>query len=389
MGEIESMVGTAREGIAGAREQLAGERIESVEVEEDIKEDFQAFLQEEAKRSEMCLGQLERRLGRVQNLVANYQRDIQRERNKQTIEELKPQILEQAQALDFAAAEAEVSKAIKAAEEASSPSKKLELMTVEELQAAMEQMTQKVADAESSLKSIEEQICPVEDQDELVKKALQKYVLSQMKSVGSKLSFLQQRLARPKEALEKCRQLIRKKESFRIKSLQVKAMKLMDIFREDQAGKGLEGLPSTDIFRVMDSDGDGLISKEEFIQFFLDLEPLLEDKQQHLKASLEDLERLFSFGLGKEQGLTLQGMEKLVIRFMKVVRPTPLTKNLQVVPGETLRELQLGELLEVLGGPQQSSQKLPRVMCRAKGQVGWATISGNVGTVFLRDFQPE
>ena len=33
------MVGTAREGIAGAREQLAGERIESVEVEEDIKED--------------------------------------------------------------------------------------------------------------------------------------------------------------------------------------------------------------------------------------------------------------------------------------------------------------------------------------------------------------
>ncbi|CAJ1368451.1 unnamed protein product, partial [Effrenium voratum] len=127
---------------------------------------------------------------------------------------------------------------------------------------------------------------------------------------------------------------IRKKESFRIKSLQVKAMKLMDIFREDQAGKGLEGLPSTDIFRAMDGDGDGLISKEEFIQFFLDLEPLLEDKQQHLKASLEDLERLFSFGLGKEQGLTLQGMEKLVIRFMKVVRPTPLTKNLQVVPGE-------------------------------------------------------
>eukprot|EP00913_Durusdinium_trenchii_P033802 g31641.t1 len=89
------------------------------------------------------------------------------------------------------------------------------------------------------------------------------------------------------------------------------------------------------------------------------------------------------------EDLSFDGFERLLIRFMQVVQTTTMTKNVAITAGEVIRSLKPGELLEVLGGPQTNSAQLRRVFCRAKdGAIGWVTVTSNVGTPFLKDFQP-
>ncbi|CAK9068776.1 unnamed protein product [Durusdinium trenchii] len=383
--ELEPMIAEAEEGIQAAFTQTQEHPLKmEVEIEEEIREEINEYLKDEAKRLQMALGQFGRRTGRVKNLVANYQRDVQKAKSKELLDELKPQILEAVKALNVEEASAEVSEAIKEAEVLSEKVRSMALMPAEELQAIAKEMDAKVAEAASSLEAFQDQLCPIEEHtveevDDYVKQVLRKHIFSEMKGFQAKLDFFQVRLKRLRGILERCAQQIKSQDVFRLKKVRTKVLAMMDVFREDQADKGLEGLPSKDVFRMLDKDEDGVLNREEFLGFFEDVFPLLQDKYQQLQPSTEELESLFEFGLkNDETSLSFDGFERLLIRFMQVVQTTTMTKNVAITAGEVIRSLKPGELLEVLGGPQTNSAQLRRVFCRAKdGAIGWVTVTSN------------
>ncbi|CAK9068778.1 unnamed protein product [Durusdinium trenchii] len=162
--ELEPMIAEAEEGIQAAFTQTQEHPLKmEVEIEEEIREEINEYLKDEAKRLQMALGQFGRRTGRVKNLVANYQRDVQKAKSKELLDELKPQILEAVKALNVEEASAEVSEAIKEAEVLSEKVRSMALMPAEELQAIAKEMDAKVAEAASSLEAFQDQLCPIED----------------------------------------------------------------------------------------------------------------------------------------------------------------------------------------------------------------------------------
>ena len=73
---------------------------------------------------------------------------------------------------------------------------------------------------------------------------------------------------------------------------------------QDQADKGLEGLPSQDIFSMIDKDEapldtkisrklrkDGIISEEEFTLFFDEIALLIEESRQKFRLTTEAWEK--------------------------------------------------------------------------------------------------
>lgn len=393
--ELEPMIEGVDEAIESAKSEVVSHPLKmEIEIEEEIKEDIKEYLKDEAKKLQMSLGQFSRRTQRVRNLVANYQKDLQDAKSKELIAELKPQIVEQVKAVNVDDAAAEVTTLIKEAEVLSEKVRIMGSMSMEDLQVAAKEIDAKVAEAADGLEGFQQQICPVEDHitedvDEKVKQTLRKHILGEFKGLRQKVDFFQNRVKRVKGILDKCHSQIRQKDGLRLKGVRTKVLGLMDVFREDQAGKGLEGLPSKDIFGMLDRDKDGLIGKEEFLFFFDDVAQLLEENQESLRTSTEDLEKLFDFGLRDgHEGLSFEAFERLLIRFVQVVRPTVMTQQL-TLPGEAVREVKPNEILEVLAGPQVTA-KMKRVYCRSKdGAIGWVTVIGNVGSFFVKDFQPE
>lgn len=80
------------------------------------------------------------------------------------------------------------------------------------------------------------------------------------------------------------------------------------------------------------------------------------------------------------------GFIKFIRLFYQVVRPTVVTDALSI-NGKVLRRLEVGEILERVGGSQQeSSVGVNRANCRTTkdGVVGWVTECGNQGSAFLK-----
>ncbi|CAE8611925.1 unnamed protein product [Polarella glacialis] len=70
----------------------------------------------------------------------------------------------------------------------------------------------------------------------------------------------------------------------------------------------------------------------------------------------------------------------------KVVKETPITKELAVAGDDTVRQLKLNEALELIKGPElEETMKVKRVHAKAlsDGAEGWVTLAGNQGTAFL------
>jgi len=386
--ELDEMVGSASNGVSSARSTLSSQSTD-VEVEDEIKEDIVQYIQDQTKRLQIRLGQLDKRISRVRNLVSNYQRDVQNEKNSQIIRELKAKAFDliEDSALNEKAEEA--SAAVKDAESQSEKLTKMETMAVSEMQEELQSLEGKARAARESLDVVTQMLCPVKDVDEEVRMTLCKHVLSKKSSLKTKLLFLEQRLKRIMSLLEKGRLVIKQKEVSRSNEIHLKALKVMDLFREDQSGKGLEGLPSQDIFAIMDADKDGVIGKDDFHNFFTEVMELADEAKRKEFPSLEDLSALFKRSLLEgESGLSLSVFERLLIRYVQVVRPTTMTQHTEIMLGETVREVKMGEILEVLQGPVLCGpMKLPRLLVRATSDsaLGWITMAGNAGSVFLKE----
>lgn len=88
--------------------------------------------------------------------------------------------------------------------------------------------------------------------------------------------------------------------------------------------------------------------------------------------------------------VSMVAFTKLVSKHMKVVKTTPLTESCSLTGVKTLRTLKIGEVLQVVEGPISDVKLgLQRVCVRVAGAdgvkiMGWATVAGNAGSVFLR-----
>ncbi|CAE7875776.1 CRWN1, partial [Symbiodinium microadriaticum] len=385
--ELDEMVGSASNGVSSARTTLSSQSTD-VEVEDEIKEDIAQYIQDQTKRLQIRLGQLGKRISRVRNLVSNYQKDLQNEKNSQIIRELKTKAFDLIEDSKLSEKAEEASAAVKDAEGQSEKLSKMETMAMSELQEELQSLEGKTQAARESLDIVTQMLCPVKDVDEDVRMTLCKHVLSKKSSLKTKLLFLEQRLKRMKSLVEKGRLVIKQKEVSRSSEIHLKALKVMDLFREDQSGKGLEGLPSQDIFAIMDADKDGVIGKDDFRNFFTEVMELADETKRKEFPSLEELSELFERSLLEgESGLPLSIFERLLIRYVQVVRPTTMTQHNEIMLGETVREVKMGEILEVLQGPVLCGpMKLPRLLVRATSDsaLGWITMAGNAGSVFLK-----
>jgi len=83
---------------------------------------------------------------------------------------------------------------------------------------------------------------------------------------------------------------------------------------------------------------------------------------------------------------------RTVQQFFKVIKETALIDVFPVTTSKPQRKLDTREVVEVLEGPVRDTlTKVTRVKCRAvrDNVEGWATVSSNLGTVFLREGKPS
>lgn len=86
-------------------------------------------------------------------------------------------------------------------------------------------------------------------------------------------------------------------------------------------------------------------------------------------------------GLGVPKAMFLAAMRS----WYKVIRPTVQTETFSIKSPVT-RRLDVGEIVELIDSPEKDeSIGVSRIRCRTlrDGELGWVTISGNQGTVFL------
>merc|ERR1712129_97054 len=207
----------------------------------------------------------------------------------------------------------------------------------------------------------------------------------------------------------KFREDAKKKDAEELKGFEKKVVSML---KYHQNSKG--GLSNTDLFASIDTNSDGKIEEDEFLAFFRTCEKEstkkeeVEEKKEEAKEedgkevkaeakvepkdeglSEEDLTRAFTYFDDDEEGfLDKDKFCNLVRQFMKVAKDTVVTAGLSIKESKTLRRLEVGEVVEILEGPQE--EETVKVM-RLKVKVmkddleGWVTKFGNQGTMFLEE----
>lgn len=73
--------------------------------------------------------------------------------------------------------------------------------------------------------------------------------------------------------------------------------------------------------------------------------------------------------------------------YQRCIKEVKMTSDLDIGTGRVTKKLEFGDLLEVLEGPRPDPLGLMRARCRvlADSKIGWVTMKGNEGTMFLKD----
>merc|ERR1712228_488101 len=105
------------------------------------------------------------------------------------------------------------------------------------------------------------------------------------------------------------------------------------------------------------------------------------------ELTVEDgtLEKLFAHISGDGDTISEAQFVDFMRLFFKVARPTVLTETISI-KSKTVRRLEVGEMLEAIEGPKKEDEVgVSRVRSRSvqDGSIGWVTVKGNQGTVFL------
>jgi len=381
--EADEAIKAAIEAVKSARDQISPP---DQDVDEAIKAELKSWLAAEAKRPEIRLGQMDRRIARAKQLVRTYRREANKSRNVEFLRDLKPQLLEKAKA---AAANPDlvngVDAAIKEAEKAVEPfAKGVGKLSLAEMRAVGQAAAEALEAAKGAMAAARGELRPIDESlDEDLKKELNAFLTPEVKKHELRLGQMERRLTRATNLLATFERQMASKTAARTGEARGAALQVL---RHNCEAKQLS---AEELFVSFDADSSGTIDEAEFLAFFETA-----DRPEGLSVDLtpEELKSIFT-GLCKSgtDSIPQDAFEALFSNHMKVVKPTPLTTDVNVAGGKVLRALRLGEVLKVLDGPKKdgtaglSRVKVQPVSAKGTATPGWATVISNAGTVFLQE----
>lgn len=208
-----------------------------------------------------------------------------------------------------------------------------------------------------------------------VEEELKAFVALEMQKLQLRATSFEERLKQVDATVVKSREVLAKQELLEMEALRAKAIKVI----KEHAAK--EKLSPEDFFKRTDADGDGAVSKSDFLGIFT--------KVEGCDIETEKLQLLFDKFEEASDGLIPKDLFlKLVRVHFHVVKETVMTTDRAIKASETVRRLEEGEVLEVHEGPiKDEAVGVTRVRGRAvkDDSVGWATVVGNNGGVFLEE----
>lgn len=144
---------------------------------------------------------------------------------------------------------------------------------------------------------------------------------------------------------------------------------------------------------VAEQDEEAELRQQSLAAIMLQATPKVKPKPKKVvKAELtpEELKSLFASVLEPAGPMKLspEVFSRMAKVYYKVVKETPMTEKLEVNGSQTVHQLKVGEIVEMLEGPEK---EVSMKVFRAKGKVigedkeGWVTVAGNQGTIFLQE----
>lgn len=131
------------------------------------------------------------------------------------------------------------------------------------------------------------------------------------------------------------------------------------------------------------------VSEASFVKFFETLEKDPSENGAADELGESELKRLFAHWDEESEGsVSKETLQCHIRKLMKVMKTAALTDSMSIKDSKSIRRLSEGEVVEALGPEhKEEDAELMRLKVKAMsdGAEGWVTISGNQGTVFLKD----
>ena len=181
------------------------------------------------------------------------------------------------------------------------------------------------------------------------------------------MSSIEARLGLANQAAERGRVFLEAQEARELHLAKAEVAKLLRSKKMD----------AEELFKAADKDGDGQVNLADFTSLI--------EGCEGCKLSGAQIEKVFDF-FQAGSGFNKDTLFLVSRSYYFVSAEAVLTDKQGIEEGQTLRRLELKELVEVLDGPvEEASANIQRVKCRAifDGLEGWATLTGNSGTAYL------
>lgn len=231
--------------------------------------------------------------------------------------------------------------------------------------AAMESASAALKDAQGELGDVRTRLSDlVSSADDDVKQ----WVTIEIRKVEMKVAAMDARLVQTGQAGERGRHFLQMLEAKELHAAKIEVAKLLRSKKLDVE----------ELFKAADKDGDGVVNLVDFTALI--------EGCEGCKLSGEKIEQVYNMYNDAGSGSFSKETLFLASRSYYFVAAETVLSSTENLEGETLRRLELKELLEVLEGPvEEASTKISRVRCRAvfDGVEGWVTMAGNNGTEYL------
>jgi Ca2+-binding EF-hand superfamily protein len=263
-------------------------------------------------------------------------------------------------------------------------------MDIAEIAKEADELEKLLEEAQGSMAKAKEALAGLlADVDEDIKP----WMTLKQSEIRIKVTGFEQRLGKVTTSPSKLRDIATRKETAEMEALEAKALSFLRYHQKESK------LSKDALFKAIDANKDGKISEAEFVKFFAvckrpprPKDPKAEgegEEELETAPENEDLQKVFkSFDGDKEGFLTKEVFASVVRHLMKVMTVSAVLSKELKMDSEAVRKLDSREVVEVLEGPfedEESKTKRVKVVALRDGLDGYVTVSGNGGTVFLRD----
>eukprot|EP00441_Pelagodinium_beii_P018050 CAMPEP_0197658060 /NCGR_PEP_ID=MMETSP1338-20131121/45004_1 /TAXON_ID=43686 ORGANISM="Pelagodinium beii, Strain RCC1491" /NCGR_SAMPLE_ID=MMETSP1338 /ASSEMBLY_ACC=CAM_ASM_000754 /LENGTH=956 /DNA_ID=CAMNT_0043234561 /DNA_START=36 /DNA_END=2907 /DNA_ORIENTATION=- len=260
-----------------------------------------------------------------------------------------------------------------------------------------EEMVKKLDEIDEKSKAAKELIAKTKKSVTDVKEGADKDILAwlgrEQQPIYSKLKQVEKMAAQNGNHTRKMRLNADQKLKKELVKVQRHALEVLKQYQKDK------DLSSEALFEQMSSKGEEPAVEEANFVSFLEkcFKEASEKKAEGAEKKAENgetpsseaLRRVFAVWDESNAGvLNKERMTEILRNFKKVARKTVITDGVSIKDSKVVRQLEPGEVLELLGNPVSESEvDVMRVKSRAMndGVEGFVTISGNQGTQYLED----